>query len=71
MSGAQRINKVIELLEAFALGEIDLSEERIRVALRLLDFVLDDLPPDDGGYEAEPVIPDYRPVLAFSRDFAA
>jgi hypothetical protein len=36
-------------------------EDRIRVALKLLDWAIDDAPPDGGG-EEEPVTTDY-PVL--------
>ena len=31
---AQRIDEIIELLEAFALGEVDLPRERVMAALK-------------------------------------
>ena len=45
-----RIGEVVELLEAFALGEVDLPRERVMAALKLLDLMVPDAsPPDDGA----------------------
>lgn len=38
-------------LESFALGEIDVPEERIMVALRLLDWAIGDASPGGDGEE--------------------
>ena len=66
-----RIDEIVMMLEAYVLDGLDLSEQRVAAALRLLDLAIDDaLPPNDGD-EEEPVTADYRPVLAYSRDFAA
>jgi hypothetical protein len=71
MSGAQLIDEIIELLQSFALGEIDLSHGRVMAALRLLDWAIDDAPPwPDGGDEA-PVFADGRVVFPVSRKFSA
>jgi hypothetical protein len=66
-----RIDEIIELLQAFALGEIELPLERVAAALRLLDWAIDDAPPwPDNGDEA-PVFVDGRVVFPFSRKFSA
>jgi hypothetical protein len=41
MSGVQRLDEIIELLQAFALGEIDLPDGRVAAALALLDLIPD------------------------------
>jgi hypothetical protein len=69
MSGAQRIDEVVKLLEAFALGEIDLPKGRVTAAIRLLDLMINDAPPPDGGEEA-PELADGA-VLVFPPKFAA
>jgi len=61
MSGAQRIDEVVELLEAYALGEIDLPRERVAAALRLLDLMV----PDADGAEV------LMSAFAFPRKFSA
>jgi hypothetical protein len=38
MSGAQRIDEIIELLQAFVLSGANLSKRQVRAALRLLDW---------------------------------
>jgi hypothetical protein len=63
MSGAQRIDEVVELLEAFALGEIDLPRERVAAALRLIDWAIDDATPSDG--DEGPVLADEPIALVF------
>ena len=50
MSGAQRIDEVVMLLERFVLGEINLSKRQVKAAIRLLDLAIPDAPrPDDGA----------------------
>ena len=64
MSG-QRIGEVVALLEAYALGEIDLPRERVAAALRLLDLMV----PADG---AEVLMSADDPdVLVFRPKFAS
>ena len=46
MLEVHRIDEIIELLQGFVLGEIDLPEGRVMTALRLLDWALDDAPDD-------------------------
>ena len=66
-----RIGEVVELLEAFALGEVDLPRERVMAALKLLDLMVPDARPwPDDGDEA-PVFADGRVVFPFSRKFSA
>ena len=66
-----RIGEVVELLEAFALGEVDLPRERVMAALKLLDLMVPDAPPwPDGGDEA-PVLGNDQTVFAFPRKFSA
>jgi hypothetical protein len=65
-----RIGEVVELLEAYALGEVDLPRERVMAALKLLDLMIDDAPPPDGGDEA-PVLADDQAVLVYPPKFAA
>jgi hypothetical protein len=65
MSGAQRIDQVVELLEAYALGEIDLPRERVAAALRLLDLMVPDARPPDDGAEV------LMSAFAFPRKFSA
>ena len=65
---AQRIDEIIELLQAFALGEIDLPEKRIMAALALLDWAIPDAAPwPDNGKTKRPVFADGRVVFPFSR----
>jgi hypothetical protein len=66
MGGAQRIDEILSLLERFALGEASLSKRQVKVALKLLDLMIDDEPPDDDGYEA-PVVTDDQAVLIYPR----
>ena len=70
MSGAQRIDEVVMLLERFVLGEVTLSKRQIGVALKLLDLMVPDAPPPDDGAEV-PGFADDPPVLAFPRKFSA
>jgi hypothetical protein len=66
---AQRIDEIVELLEAFALGEIELPGERVMAALKLLDLMIPDVPPDDG---AEVLMSADDPdVLVFRPKFAS
>ena len=52
-----RIGEVVELLEAFALGEVDLPRERVMAALKLLDLMIDDaVAPDDGLTSVDDVL---------------
>jgi hypothetical protein len=66
-SGAQRIDEIVKLLEAYALGQIDLRRERVMAALKLLDLMVPDATPwPDDGDEApvladEPTAPVFRP----------
>jgi hypothetical protein len=54
---AQRIDEIIELLQAFALGEIDLPHERVMAALALLDWAIPDASlPDDGAADDQAVL---------------
>jgi hypothetical protein len=71
MSGAQRIDEVVGLLEAYVLGEIDLPRERVAAALKLLDLMVPDAPPwpDDG--DVAPVLGNDQTVFAFPRKFSA
>jgi hypothetical protein len=48
----QRLDEIIQLLQSFALGEIELPGERVAAALRLLDLMIDDAPPPDDGAES-------------------
>ena len=67
MPVAPRIDEVIALLEAYALGEIAVPKKRIKAALKLLDLMIEDAPPwPDDGDEA-PVFADGRVVFPFSR----
>jgi hypothetical protein len=66
-----RIDEVLTLLERFALGELDVSEDRIKVALRLIDLMLDDEPPDDGGGDEAPIDVGKQTVLVFPSRLAA
>jgi hypothetical protein len=71
MSGAQRIDEVISLLERYVLGEVDLPRERVMAALKLLDLMVPDAPPwPDDGDEA-PVLGNDQTVFAFPRKFSA
>ena len=71
MLEVHRIDEIIELLQAFVLGEIDLPERRVAAALRLLDLMVPDAAPwPDNGDEA-PVFADGRVVFPFSRKFSA
>jgi hypothetical protein len=66
-----RIGEVVELLEAYALGEVDLPRERVMAALKLLDLMVPDAPPwPDDGDEA-PVLGNDQTVFAFPRKFSA
>lgn len=67
---ATRIDEIVELLEAFALGERHLDKRQVRVALKLLDLMIDDAPPPDGGDEA-PVFANDQTVLIFPSKVAA
>ena len=60
---AQRIDEVVRLLESFVLGETNLSKRQVKAALRLLDLMVSDAPPDDG--EA------LMSAFAFPRKFSA
>ena len=51
MSGAQRIDEVISLLERYVLGEIDLPRERVMAGLKLVDLMVPDARPADGDVE--------------------
>jgi hypothetical protein len=46
-----RIGEVVELLEAFALGEVDLPRERVMAAVRLLDLMVPNAALLDDGAE--------------------
>ena len=63
MSGAQRIDEVVMLLERFVLGEVTLSKRQVKAALRLLDLTIDDAPRPDDGAEVL--------TFAFPRKFSA
>ena len=60
-----RIGEVVELLEAYALGEVDLPRERVMAALKLLDLMVPDAPPPDDGVEA------LMSAFAFPRKFSS
>jgi hypothetical protein len=71
MRVSRRIDEVVALLEAYALGEIDLPAGRVTAALRLLEWAIDDAPPPpDDGNEAL-VFADDQAVLAFPQKVAA
>ena len=54
---SQRIDEIIELLQAFALGEVDLPRERVAAALALLNLTVPDArPPDDGAADDQAVL---------------
>ena len=65
MSGAQRIDEVVMLLERFVLGEVTLSKRQIGVALKLLDLMVPDAPPPDDCAEV------LMSAFAFPRKFSA
>jgi hypothetical protein len=66
-----RIDEIVDLLQSHALGEIDLPEGRLRVALKLLDWAIDDAPlPPDGGEEVLPLAAEPE-VLVFPSRIAA
>jgi hypothetical protein len=57
-----RIDEILMMLQSFALGELNVSKDRIKVAIKLIDLMLDDeLPPD---------APDEAPVLGDGDDQA-
>jgi hypothetical protein len=61
----------VELLEVFALGEIDLPHGRVMVAVRLLDLMVPDArPPDDDGAEVL-MSADDRVIWKFPRKFVS
>jgi hypothetical protein len=61
---SRRIAEVVALLEAYALGEIDLPRERLAAALALLDLGISDaVPPDDG--DALPALGDDQAMPAY------
>ena len=65
-----RIDEIVTLLEAYVLDGLDLSEQRVAAALKLLDLAIDDeLPPDDG--DELPELADDHAVLTFPRKFAS
>ena len=64
MSGAQRIDEVVMLLERFVLGEVTLSKRQVKVGIKLLDLAIPDARPDDG---AEGLMS----AFAFPRKFSA
>jgi hypothetical protein len=67
----RRVDELVVLLESYVLDGVDLSEQRIMVALKLLDLAFDDLPPwPDGGDEA-PTAADEQAVLVFPPRLAA
>jgi hypothetical protein len=61
---AQRIDEIVELLQGFVLGEVNLSKRQVKAALRLLDLIPDARPRDD-GVEA------LMSAFAFPRKFSA
>ena len=66
-----RIGEVVELLEAFALGEVDLPRERVMAALKLLDLMVPDARPwPDDGDEAL-VLADEPTALVFRPKFVS
>jgi hypothetical protein len=60
-----RLDKVVELLTAFALGEVTLSEKRVEAALALLNFAIPDAPRPDDGAEV------LMSAFAFPRKFSS
>jgi hypothetical protein len=54
---AQRIDEIIELLQDFALGKIELPHGRVAAALALLNLTVPDArPPDDGAADDQAVL---------------
>jgi hypothetical protein len=66
-----RIDEIITLLQAYALGELTLPKRRVTAALRLLDLAIDDALPPDGDGEEMPELADDRVVLIYPPRFAA
>ena len=60
----------MELLEAFALGEVDLPRERVMAALKLLDLMVPDARPPDDGAEVL-MSADDRVIWKFPRKFVS
>jgi hypothetical protein len=71
MRVSRRIDEVVALLEAYALGEIDLPEGRVTAALKLLEWAIDDAPPPPDGGDEAPELADDQDVLAFPQKVAA
>jgi hypothetical protein len=71
MPVARRIDEVVALLEAYALGEAAVPKKRIKAALKLLDLMMDDAPPPDGGNEAPALTDDQDVLVSPPRWFAA
>ena len=59
------------MLQSFALGELDVPEDRITVALKLLDWEIGDAPPDGDGGDEIPEQADDQAVLIYPPRFAA
>jgi hypothetical protein len=52
MHATSRIDEILTMLGAFALGEINLPKRRVTTALKLLNLMIADAPlPPDGGDE--------------------
>jgi len=62
---AQRIAEIISLLEAYVLGETNLSKRQVKVGLKLLDLMVSDASPPDDGAEM------LMSAFAFPRKFSA
>jgi hypothetical protein len=62
-----RIDEIVELLEAYALGEIDLPEGRMSTALALFERATDDEPPPPDDGNEEPASDDNQIIRAFSK----
>lgn len=67
----RRIGEIVMLLQAYVLDGLDLSEQRVAAALRLLDLALDDALPPDGDGEEMQELADDQPVLIYPPRFAA
>jgi hypothetical protein len=71
MRVTRRIDEVVTLLEAYALGELNLPKGRVTAALKLLEWAIDDAPPPPDGGDEAPVLADDQAVLVFPPKFAA
>lgn len=71
MRAPHRIDEILTMLEAFALGELAVPKPRVMAAIRLLDLYIPDASPDGDGGDEVPALADDEVVVAFAPKFAA